>query len=72
MEPNDEAGPDLQRRRFLIAARGAGALGALAALAGRGAPAQAATAPPAPQAPVSRGYHLTEHIQKYYRTARYW
>jgi hypothetical protein len=62
------AGPDTARRNFLKAAP----LGALAVVAGRpkaavAAPAAAAQAPAAP-----RGYHETEHIRKYYRTAAYW
>ena len=62
---------DPRRRGFLRAAGGAGALGALAAVAGR-APA-AAVVGPAAAAPVgSVGYHETEHIRHYYRTARYW
>jgi hypothetical protein len=61
-------GPDTARRNFLKAAP----LGALAVVAGRpkaavAAPAAAAQAPAAP-----RGYHETEHIRKYYRTAAYW
>jgi hypothetical protein len=63
---------DRARRGFLRAAGGAGALGALALAAGK-APA----APPVAPAPVAEparpaGYHETEHIRQYYRTARYW
>ena len=53
----------------MAAASGAGALGTLAVLAGP-ATAEEAT-PPAPAAKPS-GYHETDHIRDYYRTARYW
>jgi hypothetical protein len=52
--------PDLKRRSFLKAAP----LGALAATA----PAPTT----APAAPPHSGYHETEHIRHYYRTAAYW
>ena len=63
---------DKKRRVFLRAAGGAGALGALAAVASD-APAAAApaAAAPAPEA-RSAGYHETDHIRQYYRTAKYW
>jgi hypothetical protein len=60
------------RRVFLRAAGGAGALGALAVAAGQGAAAPVA-APQAPAEPLTQtGYHETEHIRQYYRSARYW
>ena len=60
------------RRSFLRAAGGAGALGALAVAAGQ-APAASAVAPAAAPAEAKpAGYHETEHIRQYYRTARYW
>jgi len=63
---------DIARRGFLRAAGGAGALGALAVAAGQ-APAANAPAPAAaPEAAKAAGYHETEHIRQYYRTARYW
>ncbi|WP_426172729.1 formate dehydrogenase [Massilia sp. TWR1-2-2] len=55
------------RRSFLRAAGGAGALGALAAVAAETGVAPVAAAPAEPS-----GYHETEHIRQYYRTARYW
>jgi hypothetical protein len=62
-----EQAPDPARRNLLKAAP----LGALAiAAAGRAqaaAPETPAAAPAKPQ-----GYHETEHIRKYYRTAAYW
>jgi hypothetical protein len=63
---------DLARRGFLRKAGGAGALASLAAVAGQ-APAQAAPLPQAaPEPAKAAGYHETEHIRQYYRTARYW
>ncbi|MFD2368157.1 formate dehydrogenase [Pseudoduganella sp. GCM10020061] len=62
---------DGKRRGFLRAASGAGVLGTLAA-AGV-APAQAAPLPqPQQPEPKQSGYHETDHIRKYYATARYW
>lgn len=72
MNDRDQAGeggqPDSGRRSFLMAAP----LGALAVVAGPVAAetAPAATAAPAPRS--TRGYHETEHIRTYYRTAAYW
>jgi hypothetical protein len=61
------------RRGFLRAAGGAGALGALAVAAGQGAAAPVVAVPQAPAEPVRQtGYHETEHIRQYYRSARYW
>jgi hypothetical protein len=62
---------DRRRRAFLRAAGGAGALGTLAVLSAP-AEAQPVTATPAPEAAHSKGYHETDHIRNYYRTARYW
>ena len=69
MSIHDKPLPDIQRRRFLAAASGAGALGTLAVLTGSVAAAEAP--PPSPSATPS-GYHETDHIRQYYRTARYW
>jgi hypothetical protein len=63
---------DGARRKFLLAARGAGAVGALAVLMGRGAIAEAAAAVPAAPEPAGSGYRETDHIRNYYRCARYW
>ena len=61
---------DAQRRGFLRAAAGAGVLGSLAAMGTR---AQAVEVAPEAAEPVKKsGYHETEHIRKYYATARYW
>jgi hypothetical protein len=64
----EAARPNPSRRSFLKAMP----LGALAVAAGgaRAAEALPAAAPTAPQA--SQGYHETEHIRTYYRTAAYW
>lgn len=72
MDKHDTDTPDESRRAFLKAARGAGALGVLAAAAVSGAAEAAPLPDQAPAAPEAKGYHVTEHIQKYYRTARYW
>ncbi len=60
------------RRSFLRAAGGAGALGALAAVAAETAAAPEVAAPAAAAPAEPSGYHETEHIRQYYRTARYW
>lgn len=73
MEQHESAKPDPARRQFLLAARGAGVLGAIAVLFGKGGTTQAAPLAPAPDSePAGRGYRETEHIRKYYRSARYW
>ena len=61
------AAPNLARRNFLKAAP-LGVLGALVGAAGASPPVAAATPDPARK----RGYHETEHIRHYYRTAAYW
>jgi hypothetical protein len=64
-----EQKPDLTRRSLLKAAP----LGALAVAAAASATeAEAPAAVPAPDPAKSRGYHETEHIRNYYRTAAYW
>ena len=73
MEHNEQqAGPqpDPKRRSFLKAAP-LGALAAVAAAAQQPA-AAAAPAPATPAEPIQSGYHETEHIRHYYRTAAYW
>jgi hypothetical protein len=62
------AGPDPARRSFLKAVP----VGALVVAAGgvRTAEAAPVAVPAAPQA--DKGYHETEHIRTYYRTAAYW
>ena len=73
MDETEIEAVDRKRREFLRAARGAGALGALAILAAKDAQAEAPPAPePAPEPAKPSGYHETEHIRTYYRTAAYW
>jgi hypothetical protein len=61
--------PDPTRRSLLKAAP----LGALAVVAGRAGAAEAAPVAAAPVEPATpKGYHETEHIRQYYRTAAYW
>lgn len=63
-----DAAPDPARRGFLKAAP----LGALVVVAGESAGAAPAAVAAAPEAGRKRGYHETEHIRRYYRTAAYW
>ncbi|MBC7454760.1 MAG: twin-arginine translocation signal domain-containing protein [Massilia sp.] len=63
---------DHGRRSFLRAASGAGALGALAVAAAEATPVPVVPVPPATNVFTSTGYHETEHIRQYYRSARYW
>lgn len=69
MDKHDTDTPDESRRAFF---RSAGALGAMAAAAAAGAAEAAPRPDPALAAPEAKGYRVTEHIQKYYSTARYW
>jgi hypothetical protein len=66
----DDKAPDPARRSLLKAAP----LGALVVVAARAGAADATTAPvAAPADPAKpKGYHETEHIRRYYRTAAYW
>ena len=68
-KPHDTPDP---ARRHLLKAAPLGALAVAAAVAGRGAAAAPAPAPQAEAEPASTGYHETEHIRRYYRTAAYW
>jgi hypothetical protein len=66
--PRDDR-PDPARRSLLKAAP----LGALAIAAAGRAQAAEPQAPAPGLAPAKpQGYHETEHIRKYYRTAAYW
>jgi len=56
----------LSRRNFLLAA-GAGGVVTAAAIAGKSPPAQPKKAE---IVSGSKGYHLTEHIRKYYDTTK--
>jgi hypothetical protein len=66
MDKDDDNQPDPARRSLLKAAP----LGLLTVAAA--ARARAPEAQPQPAAQPSRGYHETEHIRHYYRTAAYW
>jgi len=69
MKNDKEERPDIARRNLLKAVP----LGALAVAAAARARAPEAAAPAAPAAPQqAQGYHETEHIRRYYRTAAYW
>ena len=70
MKKNDSnERPDLARRSLLKAVP----LGALAVATAARARAPEAGAPAAPAQPQgAQGYHETEHIRRYYRTAAYW
>jgi hypothetical protein len=56
----------LSRRNFLLAA-GAGGVATVAAIAGKSPPVQPKKAE---AVSGSKGYHLTEHIRKYYSTTK--
>ena len=70
MNEHDDKQPDPARRSLLKAAP----LGALAIAAAARARAPEVPATPAGKAApqASKGYHETEHIRHYYRTAAYW
>lgn len=63
--------PQLSRRRVFAGAGTAGALVAAAAVLPLGKPAAEATAAD-PQAAADKdgGYRLTEHVKRYYQTAK--
>jgi hypothetical protein len=72
MDEHNKAIPNPRRRLFLRTAGGAGALATLASVAGEGAAAAPAAAVVEAKPAEPSGYHETEHIRQYYRTARYW
>jgi hypothetical protein len=55
------------RRMFL---KGVAIIGGSALLLGRDRPAEAKPEPVTPQQEPSKGYQVTEHVKKYYETAR--
>ncbi len=58
----------MERRKFL---KGAALASGLAALLGMIKPASARSPKPAPQSDgTGQGYRLTEHVKRYYETAR--
>ena len=68
-ELNAGPAPALSRRTLFAGAGTAGALAAAAALLPRGEPAPAAVAGAAPGV-QPEGYRLSEHVKRYYQTAR--
>ncbi len=71
MKPASEQ--TLSRRKALAGAGAVGAVAAVAAVASSAvvsAPEQTAQAQPEPANPDQAGYRLTEHIKRYYSTAR--
>jgi len=61
---------DTKRRKFIVAL-GLGGLGAAAALLGQQRRKTAEAALPQASAPQpSQGYHVSEHVETYYRKAR--
>ena len=61
--------PDIARRSLLKAVP-LGALAVAAAARARAPEPEVSTAPAEPRR--EQGYHETEHIRRYYRTAAYW
>jgi hypothetical protein len=68
ISPGSEASPTVRRRQVFAGAAGVGTLAAAAALLPQAEPA--APAATAATEPPDGGYRLTEHIQRYYQTAR--
>jgi hypothetical protein len=69
MKNDSNAPPDSARRSLLKAVP----LGALAvAAAARARPPEPGTPAAPPEPRRAQGYHETEHIRRYYRTAAYW
>jgi hypothetical protein len=65
--------PVLSRRRVFAGIGSAGALAAVAAalpIAQPAAPAVSAAAPPTPGDDAQGRYQLTQHVQRYYRSAQ--
>jgi len=58
----------LNRRQFLLAAGAGSATAAGALIAGKNAQQAATPAAAAPAEPAAKGYHVSEHIEKYYKT----
>jgi hypothetical protein len=60
-----------RRRGFLLGAGAAAGVGAAALAVGRNAQPPVEAAAPQDHKPVaSRGYHVTDHVRKYYDTAK--
>lgn len=63
------AAAPLSRRHVFVGAGTAGALAAVAAVLPKGQPGVVEVVAEA-AAPPAKGYQLTEHVQRYYQTAR--
>lgn len=72
MDQNNSKPVDPRRRFFLRAAGGAGALATLATVASDSTVVAPVAAEPVLAAAAPAGYHETDHIRQYYRTAKYW
>lgn len=60
----------MSRRRLFAGAGAATAVAAVAALVPQAPEPEAVAAQPEPADPGRKGYQLTEHVQRYYQTAR--
>ena len=67
---DDKMSPTMSRRRVFAGAGTVGALAAAAAVLPLAKPDAAVSAALDPAAPAKGGYQLTEHVQRYYQTAR--
>lgn len=65
-----ESASGLSRRHLFAGAGAAGALAVVAATVPKAPPAEAVAQAPAPEADAAGGYQLTEHVKRYYQTAR--
>jgi nitrous oxide reductase len=70
-EPHDAKQPKRSSRRgFLLGAGAAGVAGAAATVGAAAAPAAVAQDPAPAAEDAKRGYQLSEHVRRYYRTTR--
>lgn len=60
----------LSRRRLFAGVGAAGALAGAAALLPRGEPVQSVAQAPQPAPEAGGGYQLTDHVKRYYQTAK--
>lgn len=60
----------LSRRHLFAGAGAAGALAVVATAVPKAPPAEAVVQAAAPEADAAGGYQLTEHVKRYYQTAR--
>lgn len=64
------AGTALSRRTLFAGAGAAGALAVVASAVPKGPAADPVTLAKAPEADANGGYQLTDHVKRYYQTAR--